>query len=421
MHLAVTTSSNDVACGGAAKSISVGLLTGGGDKHYAMPLAASLASKGVQVDFIGSDQLDCEEVRRIPGLRFLNLRGDQREDAGKSQKAIRILRYYARLLRYAAGSDCRVLHILWNNKFELFDRTLLMLYYRVLGKRIAFTAHNVNAAVRDSKDNWLNRLSLRIQYALCSRVFVHTDLMKRQLIEGFDLAANKVTVIPYGINDAVPIIGLTQESARTRLELRPNDRVLLFFGQIAPYKGLEFLIDATATLTRRDPRIRLLIAGKVKRGWEQYWAETRLAIAKHEIGEQVVEHIRFIPDEEIELYFAAADVLVLPYTDIFQSGILFLGFGFGIPVIASDVGSLRHDVIDGKTGFVCAPRDSAALATAVGRYFDSDLYRNREQRRQEIRRLAHDAHSWSKVAEIVTGSYAEIAGAPAAPRTTGPR
>jgi glycosyltransferase involved in cell wall biosynthesis len=150
----------------------------------------------------------------------------------------------------------------------------------------------------------------------------------------------------------------------------------------------------------------------VKRGWEQYWAETRPAITRHEIRKQVVEHIRFIADDEIELYFAAADVLVLPYTDIFQSGILFLGYGFGIPVIASDVGSLRQDVIDGKTGFVCAPRDAAALAMAVERYFDSDLYRNREERRQEIRRVVYEAHSWSKVAQIVTRSYVEIVGAP---------
>jgi glycosyltransferase involved in cell wall biosynthesis len=418
MHFDAPMNPNDVARG-AAESITVGLLTGGGDKHYAVPLAAALGSTGVRVDFIGSDQLDCEEVRRIPGLRFLNLRGDQREDAGKVQKAIRILKYYARLLRYAAASDCRVLHILWNNKFELFDRTLLMLYYRVLGKRIALTAHNVNAAVRDSKDNWLNRLSLRFQYAFCSRVFVHTDLMKRQLIEGFAVSANKVTVIPYGINDAVPMVGLTQASARTRLDLASTDRVLLFFGQIAPYKGLEYLIDATATLTRRDPRIRLLIAGKVKRGWEQYWAETRPAITRHEIRKKVVEHIRFIADDEIELYFAAADVLVLPYTDIFQSGILFLGYGFGIPVIASDVGSLRQDVIDGKTGFVCAPRDAAALATAVERYFDSDLYQNQKEKRQEIRRLVYEAHSWSRVAQIVTRSYAEIVGALAATRQAG--
>ena len=60
----------------------------------------------------------------------------------------------------------KLFHILWNNKFQFFDRTLLMLYYRLLGKKIAFTAHNVNAGKRDSNDSWLNRLSLKIQYRL---------------------------------------------------------------------------------------------------------------------------------------------------------------------------------------------------------------------------------------------------------------
>ena len=74
--------------------------------------------------------------------------------------------YYVRLVRYAATAKPKLFHILWNNKFELFDRTVLMLYYKLLGKSIVFTAHNVNAGKRDSNDSWLNRLSLKIQYQL---------------------------------------------------------------------------------------------------------------------------------------------------------------------------------------------------------------------------------------------------------------
>ena len=93
--------------------------------------------------------------------------------------------YYARLIRYAATAKPRIFHILWNNKFESFDRTLLMLYYKVLGKKIVLTVHNVNAGRRDSKDTRLNRLTLRIQYRLADHIFVHTEKMKRELIEEF--------------------------------------------------------------------------------------------------------------------------------------------------------------------------------------------------------------------------------------------
>ena len=66
-------------------------------------------------------------------------------------RSVGFLRYYARLIRYAATAEPTVLHILWHNKIEAFDRTVLMLYYRLLGKRLVFTAHNVNAGRRDSK------------------------------------------------------------------------------------------------------------------------------------------------------------------------------------------------------------------------------------------------------------------------------
>src|ERR1700732_4704546 len=111
--------------------IEVALLTGGGDKPYAFGLATQLISKGVTLDIIGSDDLNCPEFRGNPRVNFLNLRGDQRPDASFGKKALRVLVYYFRLLRYALTAKPKIFHILWNNKFESFDRTLLMLYYKL--------------------------------------------------------------------------------------------------------------------------------------------------------------------------------------------------------------------------------------------------------------------------------------------------
>ena len=133
-----------------------------------------------------------------------------------------------RLIRYAATAKPRIFHILWNNKFETFDRTLLMLYYRLLGKRIVLTAHNVNAGKRDSKDTFLNRLTLRIQYRLADHIFVHTEKMKLELIEEFGVRESRVTVIPFGINNAVPNTDLAPSEAKQRLGIpkwRKDDSV----------------------------------------------------------------------------------------------------------------------------------------------------------------------------------------------------
>ena len=94
---------------------------------------------------------------------------------------------------------------------------------------------------------------------------------------------------------------------------------------------------------------------------------------------RVLLRAEYIPDEETELYFKAADVLVLPYRFIFQSGVLFLGYSFGLPVVAADVGTLKDEIIEGKTGFVFKPEDSVDLASAIERYFTQRSLRKLEQ------------------------------------------
>ena len=122
----------------------------------------------------------------------------------------------------------------------------------------------------------------------------------------------------------------------------------------------------------------------------------------------MIQRIEFIADEDVEIYFKAADVLVLPYREIFQSGVLFLGYNFGLPVIASDVGSLKEEIIQGETGFVCKPNDPDDLARTLERYFKSPLYLDLEANRPKIRAHAHERYSWSKVAQITTAVYSQL-------------
>jgi len=388
-------------------ALSVALLTGGGDKPYALGMAAALTSVGMHVDFIGSDDLRVPELLSNPRVNFLNLRGDQRYDAKPAEKVLRVVRYYVRLVGYTATAKPKLFHILWNNKFQLLDCTLVMLYYRLLGKKIVFTAHNVNAGKRDSNDSWLNRISLKTQYHLSDHIFVHTNGMKSEMISEFRIPESKLSVIPFGINNTVPNTSLSIAEARRQLGISKNDRALLFFGNIAPYKGLEYLIAAFNELLKRDRGYRLLIVGKPK-GTESYWKEVRRTIASSGIGDRVIEKIEYIPDEETELYFKAADVLILPYMHVFQSGVLFLGYSFGLPAIAADVGNLAEEIIEGETGFVFKPQDSGDLACKIDKYFNSDLFHNLETRRPQIKAYANERYSWDKVAAITTTVYSRL-------------
>jgi D-inositol-3-phosphate glycosyltransferase len=384
--------------------ISVALLTGGADRPYVFGLVTALIAKGAALDLIGSDELDLPEFHGKPGVNFLNLRGDQRTDASLISKVFRVLKYYAKLILYAARAKPRVFHILWNNKFEHFDRTLLMLYYKLLRKSIALTVHNVNAGRRDRRDTRLNRLTLGVQYRLADRIFVHTEKMKRELIEEFGIQAVRVTVIPFGINNAVPNTGLTRVEARQRLGIRQNEKTILFFGHITPYKGLEYLIAAFQLLQVRDQKYRLIIAGRPN-NCEKYWTTTRQTLSKELRREQVLLRDEFVPDDETEVYFKAADVLVLPYKHIYQSGVLFLGYSFGLPVLAADVGSLKDDIMEGKTGFAFKSEDPVELAKAIQEYFASELYANLDCQRPKIREYAMERNSWDTVGQITVTAY----------------
>ncbi|SRR6266581_581697 len=391
----------------ATRKIAVSLLTGGGDRPYAFGLATELIRSGTVLDLIGSDDLDCPEFHGKPGVRFLNLRGDQRPDVGIAKKAHRVLAYYVKLIRYALTSKPKIFHVLWNNRFQSFDRTVLMLYYKLLGKKIALTVHNVNAGRRDSKDTFYNRLTLRIQYRLTEHLFVHTDKMKVELNHEFGVPGTRVTVIPFGINNAVPNTSLTPGEAKRRLGIADHKKTILFFGNIAPYKGLEYLVAAFHQILDRDKDYRLLIAGRPK-DCDEYWEAIYVSMREDLRDGKVLLKAEYIPDEETEVYFKASDVLVLPYTHIYQSGVLFLGHSFGLPALVADVGSLRDEIVEGKTGFVFKPEDHVDLASAIERYFASNLYRDLGTKRQQIREYAEKQHSWDVVGQVTMGVYADL-------------
>jgi len=390
--------------------IEVGLLTGGRDKHYAFGLTMALISKDICLDVIGSDQIDSPEMHSSPHLRFINLYDSRLNEASLVGKACRVLLSYARLVRYVASAKPRVLHILWDYKLQFFERTVLMFYYRLLGKKIAFTAHNVNAGKRDSNDSPLNRLTLKIQYRLAHHIFVHTHKMESELVEEFGVRRQAITVIPYGINNSVPDTDVTPGQAKQQLGIKDTERTILFFGNIGPYKGVEFLVAAFQRLARKRADYRLIIAGKLRGGAEKYWEDIRSTIDRDVSGKCVIQRIEFIPDEETELYFKAADVLALPYTQIYQSGVLFLGYSFGLPVIATDVGCLSEGVVEGRTGFLCRPREPNELANTIETYFESDLFKELDSRRQEIRAYAKARHSWDLVGEMTRSVYEELLG-----------
>jgi glycosyltransferase involved in cell wall biosynthesis len=400
-------------CEGNTARVNVALLTGGHDISYVYGLTTTLSGLGLGVQVVGGDRVDHAEFHSSDRITFVHI-GGIKPSAGSASKLFQLLVYYLRLLAYITFRSPKIIHILWNSKLEYFDRTLLMFYFKLLGKGIALTAHNVNRAKRDSCDSILNRLTLKIQYRLTDRIFVHTEKMREELVQEFGVSPDRLTVIPFGTNILVPDTELTTNQAKIQLGIRADERTILFYGRIVPYKGLECLVEAFHRLASRDENVRLMIAGEPMKGYEDYIESIRRKIAENGGSKRILCRLEFIPDNETELYFKAADVLALPYRDIFESGVLFLAYRFGLPVVASDVGSFGEELTKSGAGFVFEPGSSSALAETLEAFFKSELYKDESNQRRRIQAYSSSRHSWQAVGQITERVYCGLLRQPGA-------
>jgi glycosyltransferase involved in cell wall biosynthesis len=155
--------------------------------------------------------------------------------------------------------------------------------------------------------------------------------------------------------------------ARKRLDLM-NERVILFFGYIRAYKGLDLLLEAMPRIVSEIP-LTLLVVGEFYEGAGRY--EKLIKEGGIETSVRLVG--TYVPNEEVSLYFSACDVVVLPYRSATQSGIVQIAYQFDRPVIATDVGGLSEVVLHQKTGIIVPPGDPTALSAAVIEFYRSNL------------------------------------------------
>jgi glycosyltransferase involved in cell wall biosynthesis len=181
----------------------------------------------------------------------------------------------------------------------------------------------------------------------------------------------------------------------------------MLYANTAPNQRAEYLLEAMELLESHLPRPRVIIAGRPK-GSESYWRSLHDRIERSGLGPRVIRYIEYVPDAETEIYFKAADVLILPYTQIFQSGVLFLAYNFGLPVIAADIASMKDDIVDGETGYVFEPKSGEDLARKIDAYFASPLYATLGEARPRIQQYAAEKYSWAKVAAISKSVYTAV-------------
>ena len=188
--------------------------------------------------------------------------------------------------------------------------------------------------------------------------------------------------------------GIPADEARKKLNLPIGKKVLLYFGFIRDYKGLDLLIESLKFL---DESYILVIAGEVYGDFAKYQQQ----IDKLNLGERIFKFTRYIPDDEIPVFFSAADVCVLTYKSATQSGIVGISYNFDIPLIVTDVGGFKEQVIENETALIVKSLDPGDIADAIKKYFSENF---KDKFKPAISALK-TSNSWENLAKSILDLY----------------
>jgi D-inositol-3-phosphate glycosyltransferase len=239
--------------------------------------------------------------------------------------------------------------------------------------------------------------AFRFLYARMRHVFLNAKQNAPLVIDNFGVPQERITVLP--IADLTAFV-------RDRAPAEPRDipsgrKVVLCFGLIEPRKGISTLLSAAPEVLRQEPNVLILIVGKPLMDLAPF--ERQLT----ECG--LHQHVRLLPGyvsfAQMAGYFTIARLLVLPYENGWNSGVLASAFGFGKPVVATRVGGFDEVVKDEVTGLLVPPKDPVALAHALVRLLrDDELY---ARMTKMVQQAAGDT-SWDTIAQVTEASYADV-------------
>lgn len=228
---------------------------------------------------------------------------------------------------------------------------------------VVFICHNVLPHEPRPWDIWLARQVLRH-----SKVIITQSEEEKNTLATL-LPAHQCTVVPHPIYDMFFEKKISVQQAREILRLPLDIPVLLFFGIVRPYKGLDCLLQALPLIRKRWGRVLVLVAGEFWEGKQRYLE----MITTLGISEDVRIDDRYIPNEEVVHYFSSADVLVAPYRQVTGSGVVQMAKGFQVPVISTRISNLADLVEEGVNGYLAPPENPAALADAIIYYLEHGL------------------------------------------------
>lgn len=366
----------------------------GGLWHYACCLSRALGAAGFDVVLAATTPFEVLEGFAAVKVRSIgaHVRPMRFRPLSLIRRAINQVKKFLQLRRLVLDFRPHVVHL--NTPTGKLD-FLYFRYLRALGARVVFTVHEPDP---DTGVDWFDWARCRAADA----IFVHSQ-KSFQAVKAGGIDESKIARIHHGTYlDICPDGAMANDEAKRALGVDSGAQIILFFGAIAPYKGLDILIRAFAQLAKEVQNAYLVIAGLPQEDFATYQREIDASGA----GQRIVLNLRYIPFAEFPKYFGAADVVAFPYRRVQQSGVLQLAYAYGRPVVTTNVGGLGEEVTEDRTGMVVPVADAHALAVALRDVLADGA--GTEDMGKRGRRLAETKYSWASVVEKTAEVYRSI-------------
>ncbi len=367
----------------------------GGCTYYDFSLCRSLSMDSVVPTLYTCDKTD------VTGREGFKIDRSYVRIYGADSALLRGLRFVRGSLKALIGArlgGARVAHFHFFHvgPLEFFNVMLA----RLLLMRVVITAHDVEAF----KEGLSVKKFVHWAYGSAHAVIAHNQVSKNELLSHVGVDERLIHVIKHGNHAEYVRQDVTPAQARQKLGIADDVFSLVFFGQIKEVKGVDILLRAMPIVRSRiGGRVKLVIAGKV---WKDDFSKYQKLIDDLDLGDCIDLHIRYIPDDELPYFYAAADLMALPYKRIYQSGVVLMAMSFGRPVLVSDIAGMTEVVTHGSTGLVFRSEDPEDMAAKIIEAFEDP---GRLQAIAERgRHLMNTDYAWSRIGKATADVYRNI-------------
>lgn len=317
---------------------------------------AKCMSNEVEIEVYTSDDFEPQG-----DFKFKIVKGFRNVYSGNPiSKMIKYYKALREMKKYIKNNKFDIVHL---NRFSL--PWIEWIYVRQIKRyaKIVITIHDVIPFnCRPLEMRCLNSI-----YKTADRILLHTETCMKQYKQFFS-TRTELSIISQGFRNKRDYTVVPKDEARKQLGISEKKKVILFFGIIRESKGADILLKAFEIAVKKNPELFLVLVGGLQKVSSEYYNELA---DKDLVKNNSIVRYEYIPAEMEKVYFSAADVLCLPYREIYQSGVAQLGLVYELPMIATDVGEMKEVVINGVNGLIVNKENVDELADAILKIFSS--------------------------------------------------